>query len=313
MIKNNQPSTVSVIPQYDYDEWKHSFITLYLKPQLTKLDSTKRALVMETFKQQSDFSRNQGDSIAALEAYVLLKLKPFFNEQNTITATDMYLDGECGVFAVALARFFGKKATIYIMSRNDGEKWSADLPYEVTHVFVIHDRKTYDAKGKRSLAEMAKDFGMDQGGYTIKGPYPEPFFKLLFVGDSDTKPLHGNEQDIVKANNYIKKNIELFKTAHGYGYGAYPVTLDDVNSMEEYEKDQIDRFFMRHNGFAAAEEVFNRKIKAVKLNKANDVKRLRTMFKANFVALRHEDNLQAKLNKCAKVFDEQVALLKSSK
>lgn len=316
MLKPISQASVSVVPQGDFDEWKHRFVTLYLEPRLTKINPAERLPILQEFEKEADYSHKQGDSIAAIEGYVLLKLKRFFSRPKIVMAemvcaADMYLDGECGVFAVALARFFGPPAMIYIMSRKNGEKWSKELPYEVTHAFVMYDRKTYDVKGQRDLDAMAKDFDMNSDGYIIKGPYNEQNFKLYFLGNSDTKPLYGSEQDIKEASGYIKKNIEKFSVPAQQG--AYPVSLKDVDSMHEYEKDQIDRFFERANGSKAGMEVFQRKIVAAEINNAEKVKKLRLAFKANFIALRHEDNLQTRLNKCVKVFNEQVALLKSSK
>jgi len=309
-------ASVSLVPSADFAEWKERFTTLYLEPRLTKINPENRVSILQEFEREADHSHNQGDSIAAIEGYVLLKLKCFFRRPKIVMAemvcaADMYLEGECGVFAVALARFFGPPAMIYIMSRKNGEKWSKELPYEVTHAFVMYDRKTYDVKGQRDLEDMAKDFDMKNDDYIIKGPYNEQNFKLYFLGNSDTKPLYGNEQDIKEAQGYIKKHVEKFSVPAQQG--AYPVSLKDVDSMHEYEKDQIDRFFDRAAGSKIAGEVFQRKITESQVNNAANVKRLRTAFKANFIALRHEDNLQARLNKCVKVFNEQVALLKSSK
>lgn len=97
----------------------------------------------------------------------------------------------CGIFAVALS-FASPGGEIGILSRRDGEKYSDEFPYEITHVFYSRDGNTYDAKGKRTLDAMAADFYM-VGEYNVKGPWSSCEFASLFMGDSDEKPLFGDD------------------------------------------------------------------------------------------------------------------------
>jgi GNAT superfamily N-acetyltransferase len=127
--------------------------------------------------------------------------------------TDYYMNEGCGIFAVALS-LNNLGSQIYILSNNQGESWSKSFPYEITHVFVnIPGEGQVDVKGIRSIEDMARDFTLSKGDYSVKGPFnPKEFFNK-FMGNSDAKPLYGTVKD-------VKQVQERIQTKQGVAEGS---------------------------------------------------------------------------------------------
>jgi hypothetical protein len=105
---------------------------------------------------------------------------------------DYYMTEGCGIWAVDFATKNGGE--IYILSSDGGEIWDegGDTNYEVTHAYVKKDGRTFDVRGERPVAEMAKELNV--GIYSIKGPWAPDVFEARFMGNSDDKPLYGRKQ-----------------------------------------------------------------------------------------------------------------------
>ncbi len=143
---------------------------------------------------------------------------------------DYYMTEGCGIFAVALARL--NKGVVYFMSDPEGDPWhnigemspqqieeledsGSLVDWNMTHVYCMApDGKTYDIKGQRSPAVMAKDFDMDPADPEVSldgGPYQPDDFMNQFMGEmpesgEGERPLYGNEADVVEVTQYILKN-----------------------------------------------------------------------------------------------------------
>ena len=122
--------------------------------------------------------------------------------------TDYFMNEGCGIFAVATA-LNEPGSQIYIISNKEGESWSKSFPYEITHVFAnIPGKGQHDVRGKRSLEEMASDFGLDKGDYSVKGPFDPKEFFTKFMGNSDSKPLYGTVKDIKQVQKQIQPALK---------------------------------------------------------------------------------------------------------
>ena len=122
--------------------------------------------------------------------------------------TDYFMNEGCGIFAVATA-LNEPGSQIYIISNKEGESWSKSFPYEITHVFAnIPGKGQHDVRGKRSLEEMASDFGLDKGDYSVKGPFDPKEFFTKFMGNSDSKPIYGTVKDIKQVQKQIQPALK---------------------------------------------------------------------------------------------------------
>lgn len=114
----------------------------------------------------------------------------------------------CGVFAYALSKVF-PGGTIGIISNKYGEKWSKSIPFEVTHVVYVIEDNLIDVKGPRPLSQILQDFDLSDNQYTTR-MYSPDMFRKKFLGNSDSKPLYGSNQDISEAQQLIIKNIDIY-------------------------------------------------------------------------------------------------------
>jgi hypothetical protein len=143
---------------------------------------------------------------------------------------EYYMEEGCGIYAVAMS-LNNTGSQIYIISNKHGESWSSTFPYEVTHVFVnLPDKSTVDVKGNRSPEDMARDFGLTKGDYSLKGPFtPKDFFRR-FMGNSDSKPLYGTIKDVKEVQHLLstKNNKPELDEAEldPSGWGATPQGTD---------------------------------------------------------------------------------------
>jgi GNAT superfamily N-acetyltransferase/uncharacterized ParB-like nuclease family protein/2'-5' RNA ligase len=113
---------------------------------------------------------------------------------------------ECGVFAVALG-LLNPGAKVYALSNPDGKAWDDGIPYEITHAFCrVPGQGDFDVKGKRTLDEMAHDFGMAPGQYDLKGPWLPEEFRRDFIGNHERFPLYGTMREIRSMMKEIKKS-----------------------------------------------------------------------------------------------------------
>jgi len=129
---------------------------------------------------------------------------------------DYYMNEGCGIFAVTKA-LNSSNAKIYVISKNEGEAWSSNFPYELTHVFVyIPNQGTIDVKGNRTPEQMAKDFHLSKNDYRIKGPFSPKEFYSKFMGNTDAKPLYGTKQEINQLQKQLQVKQDVAEGASGY-------------------------------------------------------------------------------------------------
>ena len=97
---------------------------------------------------------------------------------------------------------------IGIISNRQGEKWSRSIPFEVTHAFFLIENNGdgIDVKGIRPLAEIADDFS---NSYFHSQYHPDDF-RTRFMGNSDSKPLYGDQIDIRAAIKIILAHDQIF-------------------------------------------------------------------------------------------------------
>jgi len=157
-------------------------------------------------------------------------LQPGHGDDSSAFDPGYYMTEGCGIFAVALARL--NRGVVYFMSDPEGDPWHnigemspeqiAELEdsgnlvdWNMTHVYCMApDGKTYDIKGQRSPAVMAKDFDMDPANPEVSldgGPYQPDDFMNQFMGEipesgEGERPLYGNEKDVAEVTQYILKN-----------------------------------------------------------------------------------------------------------
>lgn len=142
--------------------------------------------------------------------------RPKVDEGSEQLDVDYYMNEGCGIFAVAKA-LNSSNAKIYVISKNEGEAWSDNFPYELTHVFVyIPNQGTIDVKGNRTPEQMAKDFHLSKNDYSIKGPFSPKEFYSRFMGNSDAKPLYGTKQEINQLQKQLQVKQDVAEGASGY-------------------------------------------------------------------------------------------------
>lgn len=136
-----------------------------------------------------------------------MRYSELYEDKNNIDV-EYYLEEGCGIFAYVLAGML-KTGKIAVFSDPNGEAWSDELPYEVTHVAVRVNQTLYDVRGKRTLTDMIEtDF--TQGMREI-GLYSLEQFKKIFMDGTDDTPLYAPQpDDIITITNYVKSNPELF-------------------------------------------------------------------------------------------------------
>lgn len=120
-----------------------------------------------------------------------------------------YMEEGCGIFVIALS-IAKPGGEIYILSDRDGEKWSKNIPYEVTHAFYRLGTETWDVKGLRSIDNMAQEFRLNVEDYKVLGPWVPSEFRKKFIGTSDRYPLFGDNNDIKTALAKINSNPDLY-------------------------------------------------------------------------------------------------------
>lgn len=130
-------------------------------------------------------------------------------------AEEFYTSGACGIFAYALWIVLGrpKDGMIGIISCDDGEPFSDDIPFDATHAYLDLPNCEMDVYGCRSSDDMAEEFDLD--GWSYCGPYPAEEFRRLFLSedDSDYAPLLGGEARIQEAIAFIEANRERYVPA----------------------------------------------------------------------------------------------------
>ena len=129
-------------------------------------------------------------------------------EDSSSLDIEYYLTEGCGIFAYILSSFI-PNSKIIILSDTDGEEWSEEIPYEVTHAAALHNGNLYDVRGERTLGNMI-ELDFPQGMAKRDTLTPEQF-KTHFMDGTDDTPLYAPDQnDITKVSKYIKENPELF-------------------------------------------------------------------------------------------------------
>ena len=117
---------------------------------------------------------------------------------------EFFMEEGCAVFAEALRRILssmGIRSDIELMSNDDDEPWSDDIPYNATHVVLWCPKfpnKYIDVKGIRSPEEVADDFTMISWSMYSLDRIED------IMSDDDDLPIYGNEQDIQKTMEWIK-------------------------------------------------------------------------------------------------------------
>ena len=176
----------------------------------------------------AQFNARYGENYIVKQAETLGKTA---GDDSNAFDPDYYMTEGCGIFAVALARL--NQGVVYFMSDPEGDPWhnigemspqqiealedsGSLIDWNMTHVYCMApDGKTYDIKGQRSPAVMAKDFDMDPANPEVSldgGPYQPDDFMNQFMGEmpeyagEGERPLYGNEADVVEVTQYILKN-----------------------------------------------------------------------------------------------------------
>ncbi|PJB18551.1 MAG: hypothetical protein CO117_07805 [Flavobacteriaceae bacterium CG_4_9_14_3_um_filter_33_16] len=130
-----------------------------------------------------------------------------FEDSNNIDM-EYYLTEGCGIFAYVLSKILND-GDIAVFSDPDGEEWSDEIPYEVTHVALRINDSLYDVRGKRTIGNMI-DIDFPQGMREVDLVNPEGF-KKEYMDGTDTTPLYAPQSDdIQNITAYVKSNPELF-------------------------------------------------------------------------------------------------------
>lgn len=144
-----------------------------------------------------------------------------------VSNPEYYLQEGCGLFAMACLQVAGR-GSVWILSRKDGEKWSASIPYEVTHVLYRDDEgHCWDVRGKRSPERMAGDFHMTDD-WTWKGPFGAKEMMSRFMGNSDRKPLYGAHAEIQELTRYVSHSETFSPLALPATQGVVAHTFERV-------------------------------------------------------------------------------------
>ena len=124
------------------------------------------------------------------------------HEKTAAVNDDYYMTEGCGAMAIALAEKLGSDK-LYVISAKNGKLWGDEFDYEISHVFVVKNGKTYDAKGERSPKEMAAELGIVE--FEIKGPWTPGTFQAEFMGMGDDKPLYGGPKMVEETKKCLGK------------------------------------------------------------------------------------------------------------
>jgi len=122
---------------------------------------------------------------------------------------DYYLHSGSGIFALVLSEKIGGE--IWTLSNKINDNFSTIIPYDVTHIVVVKNDEYFDAKGRRSLKLIAKDFALSSRDLEHNGPIDPDEFKKRFTGRGDRYP-----RDSVtilsrkECEKYIVQHIKLF-------------------------------------------------------------------------------------------------------
>lgn len=115
-----------------------------------------------------------------------------------------YMEEGCAYLAIAISRMTGLPIKILI---DGGDMWDEDTP-SVAHVFVASGDKAIDAKGRRPIQSIVKEYHDLQDPRVIDVTASELIED--FMGDD--KPLFGySEDEIVAATKYAKNNIGVIE------------------------------------------------------------------------------------------------------
>jgi ADP-ribose pyrophosphatase YjhB (NUDIX family) len=117
-----------------------------------------------------------------------------------------YMTEGCGIFAVALCEFH-PKADIKCISDPEGEAWSDDVPFEMSHVYCSTPSGNYDVNGEHSVESMASSLNM--GNYRVIGGWSPKEFASKYMGMGD-KPLYGDPADVEEARQIILASPEKY-------------------------------------------------------------------------------------------------------
>lgn len=129
-----------------------------------------------------------------------------------------FWSGGCAAFALQLARHLrslGREADIAVISNRDGEPWSEDCDFEMTHVVVSVPEGYIDVNGLERDPQSIVDklFAID---FRLEGDWGADDFERMFVGCDDDKPLHGADAD-------LHEQIERLIAATPHLYGVAPM------------------------------------------------------------------------------------------
>jgi len=123
-------------------------------------------------------------------------------------AVELYMEGGCGVFAIALQRVYGYKLGSYLDDDNI-EFWDEDEEplSSVVHVFAHQGDKIIDVKGIRSVKEMQNDFYIEG-----RVDWNVSVDEIMNEYSGDDKPLYEiSDGDIEEAIEYIRANSERYE------------------------------------------------------------------------------------------------------
>jgi hypothetical protein len=125
---------------------------------------------------------------------------------------DHYLNGACPAFiqAVWLANGKPDDLMVGILSADDHEPVSDEVPFDFTHLYIDGPDYEMDIAGKRPVDEMADDLHLV--GWEINGPWP--YAEIMgFVGSEPGHdlPLSAYPDDVERALAYIQSRPDDFR------------------------------------------------------------------------------------------------------
>jgi hypothetical protein len=120
---------------------------------------------------------------------------------------EYFTEEGCASFAYALWIAHGKPAgaTLDVISDPNGEGWE-DFEYEFTHVVYASPENVYiDVRGVQTQSEI-----LEHWHGSFEDSFEPDHFWQMAVGDSDDKPLYGDEATVKEALDIIREFPDLY-------------------------------------------------------------------------------------------------------
>ena len=119
---------------------------------------------------------------------------------------DLFLNGHCAAFAYGAWIALGNPTNvgISVLLDDDGEP-NTDDGRRLIHAFLSSPSYDIDARGLRSPAQMAEEYGLC--AFSIDGPFPPPIFKAIFCGHDG--PFECEDHMVTMAVDFVQRNLRL--------------------------------------------------------------------------------------------------------